>query len=65
MSESKKPKQTSHAATDPQKCRDMEARYGWKLKKIESTGNPILKVNCIFDGDAEFPKSRLDYGVDD
>ena len=44
---------------------DMEARYGWKLKAIQSTGNPMLKVNCIFDGEAEFPKSRLDYGVDD
>jgi hypothetical protein len=59
------PKQTRHAATDPQKCRDMEKRYGWKLKAIESAGNSILPVNCVFEGDAEFPKARIDYGVDD
>ncbi|NEQ32478.1 MAG: hypothetical protein F6K04_15990 [Leptolyngbya sp. SIO4C5] len=59
------PKQTRHAATDPQKCRDMEKRYGWKLTAIEATGNPILKVNCVFSGKAEFPKARIDYGVDD
>ena len=40
-----------HAATDRKKCRDMERKYGWKLKHIEPTRDSILKVNCIFDGE--------------
>lgn len=30
MSREEKP-ESRHAATDPQKCRDMEQKYGWKL----------------------------------
>ena len=40
-----------HSATDPQKCRNMERKYGWKLKRVKPTRDPILKVDCIFDGE--------------
>ena len=39
-----------HSATDPDKCREMARRYGWKLKRIKQTRDPILKVNCVFYG---------------
>lgn len=40
-----------HSATDPDKCRDMERKYGWELKDIKLTRDPILKVNCVFYGE--------------
>lgn len=50
------PKDTSwHAATDPEKCLEMERKYGWKLLRIKRVGGDILKVNCIFKGQTRFP----------
>lgn len=51
---SEKP-ESRHAATDPDKCFLMAKKYGWKLLRIEPTGDKILKVNCIFEGETEFP----------
>lgn len=53
---------TRHAATDPEKCEEMRDKYGWNYVGWESTTSDLLKVNCLFEGDAEFPKSRMDYG---
>lgn len=39
-----------HSATDPDKCRDMERRYGWRLKRIKRTNDSTLKVDCVFYG---------------
>ncbi|MGB7440699.1 MAG: hypothetical protein WA919_06495 [Coleofasciculaceae cyanobacterium] len=39
-----------HSATDPDKCRDMERRYGWRLKRIKVTNDSTLKVDCVFYG---------------
>lgn len=36
----------------------MERKYGWRLKRIERTGDPVLKVDCVFEGDAIFPDYR-------
>lgn len=44
------PPENIHAATDPQKCRDMARKYGWKLKTVRPTFDPILKVDCVFEG---------------
>ena len=44
-----------HAATDPEKCLEMERKYGWKLLRIKKVGGNILKVNCIFKGQTRFP----------
>ena len=50
-----------HSATDPEKCRDMERKYGWELKDIKPTRNPILKVNCVFYGEqTSFEDERYD-----
>lgn len=50
-----------HAVTDPEKCREMEKKYGWKLLDMRPTGNPILKVDCIFHGQqTSFEDERYD-----
>ena len=43
-----------HGATDPEKCREMEKKYGWKLLRFELSKDQILKVNCVFEGETEF-----------
>jgi hypothetical protein len=35
----------------------MAEKYGWQLVDIEKTGNPVLEVDCVFEGKTEFPKS--------
>lgn len=40
-----------HAATDRQKCREMARKYGWKLKEVRLTKDPVLKVDCVFEGE--------------
>ena len=50
-----------HSATDPEKCRDMERKYGWKLKRVKPTGDPTLKVDCVFYGQqTSFEDERYD-----
>jgi hypothetical protein len=50
-----------HSATDAEKCREMETRYGWDLTAVEETPeDPIFKVDCVFDGETVFPN----YGDD-
>ncbi|HAA31087.1 MAG TPA: hypothetical protein DCE56_29505 [Cyanobacteria bacterium UBA8553] len=50
-----------HAATDPDKCKEMERRYGWELKEIKRTQDPTLKVNCVFYGkQTSFEDERYD-----
>jgi hypothetical protein len=45
-----------HSATSPQKCRDMQKKYGWKLIDIEEIENQqIFQVDCVFKGQTEFP----------
>jgi len=56
---------TRHSATSPDKCEEMEQKYGWKLNRWEENDSSILEVDCVFDGEAEFPKSRMDYTGDD
>ncbi len=55
MSNANEPKETRHAATDPEKCYEMEQKYGWRLIDVEATGNEILEVDCVFEGDVRFP----------
>lgn len=55
MNENAEQAESRHSATDPQKCREMEAKYGWELLRIERTGDKILKVECVFKGDTKFP----------
>ncbi len=44
-----------HGATDPEKCFEMEKKYGWKLLRFELTKEQTLKVDCVFEGETEFP----------
>jgi hypothetical protein len=49
-----------HAAADEECCHQMAEKYGWKLVDVEPTGNNILPVDCIFEGETEFPQSHYD-----
>ncbi|MCL1470395.1 hypothetical protein [Argonema antarcticum] len=44
-------KENRHAATDLEQCKRMAKRNRWKLIRVEPTGLPILKVDCIFEGE--------------
>ena len=33
----------------------MQEKYGWRLIRIEATGDEVLKWNCVFEGETEFP----------
>jgi hypothetical protein len=60
MSEPQSQNKSRHAAADEECCDEMAEKYGWKLVDVEETGNDILPVDCIFEGDTEFPKSYYD-----
>jgi len=49
------PKESRHAATDRDKCQEMADKYGWNLLRVESTNNNVLQVNCVFEGETQFP----------
>ena len=53
-------KRTRHSATDPKKCEEMAKKYGWELVAIEPHDTGIMKVDCVFAGDAQFPPSSMD-----
>lgn len=40
-----------HSATDPEKCREMERRYGWTLKRVKTNKDLPLEVDCVFHGE--------------
>jgi hypothetical protein len=50
QSESDEPENV-HSATSPDKCYEMEDKYGWQIKDIRPTKNSILKVDCVFYGE--------------
>ncbi|MGD1850940.1 MAG: hypothetical protein ACFCBU_10145 [Cyanophyceae cyanobacterium] len=45
-----KPQENFHAAVSRKDCRRMGKRNNWDLKRTESSGDPILKVWCVFKG---------------
>ena len=49
-----------HAVGERRQCYEMEAKYGWKLLRIEPTGDKILKYNCVFEGETDFPNYMED-----
>jgi hypothetical protein len=54
-----------HAAADDEYCYEMEAKYGWRLKRIEKLQGDILKADCVFEGKTEFPKPFHEQEDDD
>ncbi|MEO1353414.1 MAG: hypothetical protein AAFW84_32405 [Cyanobacteria bacterium J06635_15] len=42
-------------------CKKMAQRYNWKLKEARRLNRDVLPVDCIFEGDVEFPKSPMDW----
>ncbi len=49
-----------HGAADDDCCDEMADKYNWQLVDVEKTGDPILPVDCVFEGKTEFPKSYYD-----
>lgn len=49
-----------HAVAERRGCYEMEAKYGWKLLRIEPTMDKILKYDCVFEGKTEFPNYMED-----
>lgn len=54
-----------HAAVDEDCCEEMAEKYGWQLVNVEETGDPVLEVDCVFEGQTEFPKSYYDTEKED
>jgi hypothetical protein len=52
--------ESRHAAVDEGCCEEMERKYGWNLIRVEVTSDSILEVDCVFEGETEFPKSYYD-----
>ncbi|MBJ7298368.1 MAG: hypothetical protein JHC73_19190 [Dolichospermum sp.] len=46
---------SKHAVTDPKKCREMADKYQWELLRVEPTKSQVLKFDCVFQGDTQFP----------
>jgi hypothetical protein len=49
-----------HAAADADCCEEMAEKNSWKLVDIEKTNNPVLPVDCVFEGKTAFPPSYYD-----
>ncbi|NJR53081.1 MAG: hypothetical protein HC780_29530 [Leptolyngbyaceae cyanobacterium CSU_1_3] len=41
-------------------CEEMTEKYDWQLVDVEKTGDPVLPVDCVFEGETQFPKSYYD-----
>ena len=54
--------ESRHAAVDRKDCENMANRQKWRLKDIEIIGGDqaIFKVDCVFEGETEFPKTFYD-----
>ena len=60
-----KTNKTHWPAASNEYCKGMADKYNWPQPKFpeptyELTRDPILCVNCIFIGNCQFPKSRMD-----
>lgn len=55
-------KENRHSATSIEQCKIMAKLNGWKLLYVEPNGDPILKVDCIFEGEQTSfaPKEKED-----
>lgn len=56
----KRKPENHHAAVSRRDCEKMGKRNGWNLMRVEPTGDPILKANCVFEGEqTSFEDERL------
>lgn len=51
---------SKHTVTDPKKCREIADKYGWELLRVEPTKSKILKFDCVFQGETQFPSYQED-----
>jgi len=67
---SRREQENRHPATNKKQCVEMGRLNGWDLKKVEPSGDSMLKVTCIFYGAQtnfadQDPYADLDLGDDD
>lgn len=43
--------QNIHSVTRPELCEEIGKKYGWELIEVRETNDPILEVDCIFEGE--------------
>jgi len=60
MTDNQEQETSWHAATEPEKCLEMERKYGWKLLRIKRIEGKTFKVICVFQGKTEFPNHQQD-----
>lgn len=54
-------KENRHSATNKEQCKIMAKLNGWKLVRVEPTGDRVLKVDCIFEGEqTSFEETRYE-----
>ncbi|MGB5896790.1 MAG: hypothetical protein WBD58_18105 [Geitlerinemataceae cyanobacterium] len=56
-------KTTSHWAISEEACESMEEKYGWTLVETNRDNSNLLPVECVFEGEAEFPKGSIGYSA--
>lgn len=49
--------ESRHAVANEDCCEEISERYGWNLLAIETTSSYALPVDCVFEGETEFPRS--------
>ena len=64
-SQSAKTKTTSHWAISEEACESMEEKYGWTLVETNRDNSNLLPVECVFEGEAEFPTGGIGHSAGD
>lgn len=54
--------ETKHAVWDDECCKEMEKKYSWRLKRIESDDD---SSDCVFEGHCDFPPGGIDLSQGD
>ena len=53
--------ETTYPAVRASHCEGMRDRYNWQLKEVRRKNRDIMPVDCVFEGDVEFPKWFMDW----
>lgn len=57
--------ESRHSAAKAGDCPKMAKKYGWELKDVEPLQGELLKADCVFEGDTEFPRPYQETETED